>query len=78
MKEHFSTVLRIYKWAGIVFLFAYTVYVTYDDYAFIERMFSQPLSVSDFAMLMGFQLAYAVVYFLAFTICYWIVTVGGR
>ena len=71
MKEYFSTALRIYKWAAIIFLIAYIVYIIYDDYV----LFTKVSSPADFGMAMGLEVMYFSMYFLAFTFYYSIATV---
>ena len=61
--------LRIYKWASLLFLIAYAVLITIDDFVFIRKI----SSMSDLGMFLLFEFLYLLMYFLVFTICYGII-----
>lgn len=68
--KHFRTALRIYKWTAIIFLIAYIIYITYDDYGLFKKI----SSLSELGMGLLLELLYLTVYFLGFSFYYWVIT----
>lgn len=67
--KHIRTALRIYKWAAIIFLIAYIIYIIYDDYVLFKKI----SSLSELGMDLLFELLYLTVYFSGFSFYYWVI-----
>lgn len=71
MSKYLRIALRIYKWAAMLFLIAYIIYIIYDDYVLIQKI----SSLAELGTFMTVQCLYLIVYSLEFSFCYWLASI---
>jgi hypothetical protein len=70
MKSSFKSALRYFKYASLVFLTIYWIYIAIDDYVFIGQI----SGLSDFGQFIGYQFLFLLGYFLGFSFYFWLIT----
>jgi len=68
LKNSFKIALRYFKYAAILFVISYSVYIVYDDLIFIKKI----ADFSEFALFIGVEPMWLLVYFLGLSIYYWL------
>jgi hypothetical protein len=68
MKASLKIVLRYYKYASIIFLIGFPIYLVVDDWVLTKHI----SSFSDLALFAGGHLLFTVVYYLFFSIYFWL------
>jgi len=70
LKSSFKIALKYFKYAAILFLTSYSIYIVYDDYIFIKKI----TDFAGFGQFIGLELMWLLVYFLGFSFYYWLTT----
>lgn len=60
----------MYKWISVIFLVGYVIYIIYDDYIFVDKIYS----LSDLGTFLLIEFMYLFVYFLGFSFYYWLIS----
>lgn len=69
MIDSFKIALRYFKYAAMLFLISYSIYIIYDDYVFIKKI----SSFSDFVSTLAVELWWLMSYFIGLSIYYWLI-----
>jgi hypothetical protein len=69
MKASFRKALKLFKYSTILFSIVYWIYIVIDDYVFIENYWT-----TNWAEYLGLWTLYFLVYFLAFSFYFWLIT----
>jgi hypothetical protein len=69
MKKALRIALKWYKYAAIIFITGYVIYIVIDDFG----LFKYVETVSDFGEFFWGELMFLVAYLIAFSLYYWLV-----
>jgi hypothetical protein len=67
MKNSLRIAVKYFKYAAVLFLISYSIYIVIDDFVFIKRI----SSLAEFGACLGVELMWLLSYFLAFSFYYW-------
>ena len=70
-KINFLAAFKVFKYLFIAFSTIYWIYIIVDDFAFFKK-WSDGLP-DDWAILIGLQLAYYLIYSLVLAFCFWMI-----
>jgi len=68
VKASLKTASKYFKYAVILFLMSYTIYIIIDDFVFIKEL----SGFADFIEFLEIQFGWFVAYFLGFSFYYWL------
>lgn len=68
MKKGFKKAGNIFKYLTIIFAIVYWIFIIIDDWAFIEKYWSE-----NWLEYIGIWIVWFLIYFLAFSMYYWII-----
>lgn len=69
MENSIERAFKIFKYLSIFFTIVYWIYIVIDDYVFIEKYWD-----TNWLDYLGIWTIYFFVYFVAFSICFWLIS----
>lgn len=68
MKNTLKTAAKYFKYASILFLISYSIYIVIDDFVFIKKI----SNLAEGIEILGLDLQWLAAYYLVFSIYYWL------